>query len=78
MNFTDDAIRKMAEMAAEVNRTIENIGARRLHTVVEKIIEEVSFNCEDHAGKEVVVDEKFVEDRLKPMLVKTDLQKFVL
>jgi len=61
-----------------VNNTVENIGARRLHTVIEKILEDLNFNVEDYSGQRVVIDEDMVKSRLKDLLDKTDLSKFIL
>jgi len=78
LKFTDKAVAEIARIAAEVNETVENIGARRLHTVVEKIIEDTSFNCDRLTGKDVVIDENYVKEHLGDMLLKTDLSKFIL
>jgi ATP-dependent HslUV protease ATP-binding subunit HslU len=78
--FEPDAIKEIAKLAAEINRTVENIGARRLHTVVEKIMEDISFNAEKgtNADNKVVVTRELVRQKLLPMLEKTDLSKFIL
>lgn len=65
-------------MAVQVNREVENIGARRLHTIVEKIMEEISFTACDRAGEQVEVDAGHVQEAVNEMLVKTDLSKFIL
>ena len=79
LEFSPDAIKEIARLAADINRTVENIGARRLHTVIEKIMEDISFNAPDLAGKQkVVVDRALVRQKLLPMLEKTDLSKFIL
>jgi len=77
LQFTESAVRKIAKTAAEVNHTVENIGARRLHTVIEKILEDASFNCDTVTGTLEINDDD-VEKKLKPLLEKTDLSKFVL
>lgn len=77
LEFTTEAISEISRLAAEVNQTIENIGARRLHTVIEKIIEEISFNCDNHNGKVIITPDQ-VESKLRPMLKKTDLSRFIL
>merc|ERR1712072_1597209 len=75
--FSDGAIREIAKVAAEVNRTVENIGARRLHTVLERIVEEVSFDAPDEVdGTKLVVDVEMVKERLGEMLIKSDLSKY--
>lgn len=76
--FTDEAIREISKMAAEVNRTLENIGARRLHTIIERIMEDISFEAADRKGEQIVVDVDRVRERVGPLLVKSDLSKFIL
>lgn len=77
--FEDDAIREIARMAAQMNRTVENIGARRLHTVIERIMEEISFDAaEMEEGEEITVTKALVQDRLSDALVASDLSRFIL
>jgi ATP-dependent HslUV protease ATP-binding subunit HslU len=78
IDFTDDGIRAVAKIAAEVNGAIENIGARRLQTVMEKLLEEVSFDAEDRAGSSLVIDAAYVESQLASIARNTDLSRFVL
>lgn len=79
LEFTDDAIREIARVSAEINQTIENIGARRLHTVLEKVVEDISFDSSDMApGATVTITKDFVADRVGKLLKKTDLSKFIL
>ncbi len=78
VDFTEDGIRAVARIAAEVNGEIENIGARRLQTVMEKLLEEVSFDAEDRAGSSVTVDAAYVEQHLAGVARNTDLSRFVL
>jgi len=78
LKFNDEAIHEIARVAAELNETVENIGARRLHTVLEKIVEDVSFNCDKYQGKTFVIDADYVRKHLGEMLVKTDLSRFIL
>jgi len=78
VEFTEDGIRAVAKIAAEVNGEIENIGARRLQTVMEKLLEEVSFEAEDRQGETVVVDAAYVEKQLSSIARNTDLSRFVL
>ncbi|HEX4736984.1 MAG TPA: ATP-dependent protease ATPase subunit HslU [Allosphingosinicella sp.] len=78
VNFTDDGIRAIARIAAEVNGQIENIGARRLQTVMEKLLEDVSFDAEDRHGETVTVDAAYVEAQLADIARDTDLSKYVL
>jgi len=74
----DEAVREIARVAAEVNRTLENIGARRLHTIVERIMEEISFNAPDQEGGTMVVDKALVNERVSDLLIQSDLSKFIL
>ena len=78
IDFTDDGIRAVAKIAAEVNGAIENIGARRLQTVMEKLLEEVSFDAEDRAGSSLVIDAAYVDSQLASIARNTDLSRFVL
>jgi ATP-dependent HslUV protease ATP-binding subunit HslU len=78
LSFTDDAIREIARIASEVNGTVENIGARRLITVVERVLEETSFDAPDMAGQEVAVTAEMVRDKVQSLLQKADMSKFVL
>ncbi|MDX3884523.1 MULTISPECIES: ATP-dependent protease ATPase subunit HslU [Edaphosphingomonas] len=78
VQFTDDGIAAIARIAAEVNAEVENIGARRLSTVMEKLLEEVSFDAEDRKGTTIVVDAAYVEKQLAAIARNTDLSKFVL
>ncbi len=78
MSFTDDGIRAIARIAAEVNGQVENIGARRLQTVMEKLLEDVSFEAEDRKGEMVTVDAAYVEQQLAEVARNTDLSKYVL
>lgn len=78
IKITDDAIGKLAEIAANVNETVENIGARRLQTVMEKLLEEISFTAEDRAGEEITIDKAYVEKQLSDVAKDTDLSKYVL
>jgi ATP-dependent HslUV protease ATP-binding subunit HslU len=78
IEFTDDGIRAIARIAAEVNGQVENIGARRLSTVLEKLLEDVSFEAEERRGDRVVVDAAYVETQLADIARDTDLSKYVL
>ena len=79
LEFDDEAIREIARMGAELNKTVENIGARRLHTVMERIMEEISFEAaEVSPGTKMVVNKELVTERLKDVVTKTDLSKFIL
>lgn len=80
LEFEDDAIREIAKKAAFLNKSVENIGARRLHTVMERIMEDISFQAaeQDMRGKTVTVDKDLVEKRLKDITQQNDLSKFIL
>ncbi|MFM9828170.1 MAG: ATP-dependent protease ATPase subunit HslU [Sphingomonas sp.] len=78
IDFTDDGIRAVARIAADVNAEIENIGARRLQTVMEKLLEQVSFEAEDRQGETLIVDKAYVELQLADIARNTDLSRFVL
>ena len=79
MEIKDEAIREMARMAAMLNKSIENIGARRLHTVIERIVEEISFDAaEKEPGTKVIIDKELVQSKLSDAMAKTDLSKYIL
>ena len=78
VTFTDDGIAAIARIAAEVNAEVENIGARRLQTVMEKLLEEVSFDAEDRKGSAVTIDAAYVEKQLASIARNTDLSRYVL
>ena len=78
VEFTKDGIAALAKIAAEVNTAVENIGARRLHTVLERVFEELSFHAPDREGETVVVDADYVEKELGEMSRNTDLSRYVL
>jgi ATP-dependent HslUV protease ATP-binding subunit HslU len=78
VSFTDDGIRAIARIAAEVNQSVENIGARRLSTVMEKLLEDVSFDAEDLGGTSLVVDKAYVDGQLASIAKNVDLSKYVL
>lgn len=78
INFLDDGIVELADIASELNTSVENIGARRLHTLMEKLLENVSFNYDEYKGMEINIDSNFVRENLKDLYKKTDLSKFIL
>jgi len=78
LEITPGAIREVATIAAQVNEAVENIGARRLQTVMEKLLEELSFEAEDREGETVTVDETYVRERLAGLAKDTDLSKYIL
>lgn len=76
--FKDDAIAEIAEVAAVVNERTENIGARRLYTIMETLLDEISFNAPDMAGQEVVIDAQYVKDKLENIVEDEDLSRYIL
>jgi ATP-dependent HslUV protease ATP-binding subunit HslU len=78
LDFTDEAIGALADLAAEINTSVENIGARRLHTVLEKLLEEISFTATDRGGETVVIDKAMVHERVGELAKDSDLSKFIL
>ena len=78
LEFTDDGIDMLAKISAEVNSSVENIGARRLHTIIEKVLDDISFNATDRAGETITVDQKYVQENLGNLVKDTDLSKFIL
>ncbi|MGX7345848.1 ATP-dependent protease ATPase subunit HslU [Acetobacter pasteurianus] len=78
LNFTDDAIDALAELAADINDRVENIGARRLATVLERLLEEVSFTASDRKGETVEVNAAMVQEKVAPLARKGDLSRFIL
>ena len=76
--FTDDGIDMLAKISAEVNSSVENIGARRLHTIIEKVLDDISFNASDKSGEKIVVDKSYVQNNLGNLVKDTDLSKFIL
>lgn len=78
LEFTDDGIRRLAETAFSVNERTENIGARRLYTVMEKLLEDLSFNATAHGGKNIVIDAAYVDERLEEAATSQDLARYVL
>ncbi|MDA8822561.1 ATP-dependent protease ATPase subunit HslU [Candidatus Pelagibacter bacterium] len=78
LEFTNDGIDTLAKISAEVNSSVENIGARRLHTIIEKVLDDISFNATDRSGETIIIDEKYVKDNLGNLVKDTDLSKFIL
>jgi len=78
VTFTDDGIKALARIAAEVNQSVENIGARRLYTVLERVFEDLSFTAPDKSGEEIVVDSAFVETHLGELAKSADISRYVL
>jgi ATP-dependent HslUV protease ATP-binding subunit HslU len=78
LSFTEDGLNELARIAAEANNTAENIGARRLHTVLEKLLEEVSFDAPERAGTSLVIDKPYVKQQLDKFLQSDDLTRYIL
>ena len=78
LEFTDNGIDKLAKISAEVNASVENIGARRLHTIIEKVLDDISFNATDRAGETIIIDQDYVQNNLGNLVKDTDLSKFIL
>lgn len=78
LNITEDAVAQVAKIAAQVNESVENIGARRLQTVMEKLLEEISFEAEEHEGETITIDAGYVTERLADLAGNTDLSKYIL
>jgi ATP-dependent HslUV protease ATP-binding subunit HslU len=78
LHFRDDAVREIARIATDVNERTENIGARRLHTILERLLDEVSFTAPEMRGKEIAIDANYVRERLTPILKNEDLSRYIL
>ena len=78
LEFTDDGIDILAKVSAEVNASVENIGARRLHTLLEKVLDDISFTATDSSGEKIIIDKKYIEKNLGELTKDTDLSKFIL
>jgi ATP-dependent HslUV protease ATP-binding subunit HslU len=78
LEFSDKAIREIARVATEVNRSVENIGARRLHSVIERVMEEISFSAPEESGSKYDVDDKYIQERVSDLLETGDMRKYIL
>ena len=78
LEFSDDGIDAIANIATEVNSTVENIGARRLHTIIERVLDEISFTATDRSGEKIIVDSEYIKKNLGELVKDTDLSKFIL
>ncbi len=78
LEFSEDGIETIANLATEVNSSVENIGARRLHTIIERILDEISFTATDRSGERIVIDSKYVKENLGQLVKDNDLSKFIL
>ena len=76
--FADEAIDRMSFLAADVNSRSENIGARRLHTIMETLLEELSFEADEHSGETVTITSDYVDERLKNIVENQDLSRYIL
>jgi len=78
LEFSEDGIDTIANLASEVNSSVENIGARRLHTIIERVLDEISFTATDRSGEKIVIDSKYVKENLGQLVKDNDLSKFIL
>ena len=78
LNFSEDSIETISKLATEINSSVENIGARRLHTIIEKVLDEISFTAPDRGGEKITIDKKYIESHLGQLVKDTDLSKFIL
>ena len=78
LEFSEDGIDAIANMASEVNATVENIGARRLHTIIERILDDISFTATDRSGEKITINSEYVKKNLDELVKDTDLSKFIL
>ena len=78
LDFSEDGIKRIAEIAFEVNKTTENIGARRLHTIMERLLETISYDASDRSGEKIVIDAKYVDKQLKDIVDQEDLSDYIL
>jgi ATP-dependent HslUV protease ATP-binding subunit HslU len=78
LDFTPDAIAAIADLAAQVNASVENIGARRLQTIMERVLDEISFSATERSGEKIVIDGRYVHDRVDELAKDQDLSRFIL
>ena len=78
LEFTKDGIETIAKLATEINASIENIGARRLHTIIERVLDEISFTATDRAGEKIIINKEYIDKNLDNLVKDTDLSKFIL
>ena len=78
LEFTEDGIDTIAELATEINSSVENIGARRLHTIIERVLDEISFTATDRGGEKIRIDKAYIQKNLGELVKDTDLSKFIL
>ena len=78
LEFSEDGIDTIANIATEVNSTVENIGARRLHTIIERVLDEISFTATDRSGEKITIDSEYIKKNIGELVKDTDLSKFIL
>ncbi len=78
LEFSEDGIDTIANIATEVNSTVENIGARRLHTIIERVLDEISFTATDRSGEKIIIDSEYIKKNIGELVKDTDLSKFIL
>ena len=78
LDFTKDGIEQIAKLATEINASIENIGARRLHTIIERVLDDISFTATDRGGENIIVDKNYVTKNIGELAKDMDLSKFIL
>ena len=78
LEFSDDGIDMLAKLSTEINSSVENIGARRLHTIIEKVLDEISFTASDKTGQKILINKDYVTKNLGDLVKDTDLSKFIL
>ena len=78
LEFTEDGIDTIANLSTEVNSSVENIGARRLHTIIERVLDDISFTATDKSGEKIIINSEYVKKNLGELVKDTDLSKFIL
>jgi len=78
LEFSEDGIDTIANLATEVNSSVENIGARRLHTIIERVLDDISFSATDRSGEKIIINSEYVKKNLGELVKDTDLSKFIL
>ena len=78
LTFTDDAVTQLAKIAYDLNEEAENLGARRLHTILEKLLADLMYAASEYAGTQFIIDSVYVKEHLSEMMIDRDLSKFIL
>ena len=78
LNFEDDAIRAFAKLSVSANEKAEDIGARRLHTVIEKVLDEISFSADEHNGETIIITKELVHEKLEDLATNEDSARYIL